>query len=254
MSINKPLTTARMPSAKMTRIHWHWTGGPQPTNKSDPSHYHFVYEADGRRIAGVSIKLNEKCTKGSGYAAHTLNANTGAIGLSVAGMGDAIESPFKAGTWPLTEAQVMAMIEDTAVLCQRYDIPVSPRTTLSHAEVQGTLGIAQRGKWDIARLPFRPDLVGAKAVGDWMRRETAALLPATPTFDPSYKPEKWVVVGVEPGRLNFRRSPGGDIIGSLPEGSIVSVNTTVPPVDEWWSVRSKAGYEGWVHSDYLKPA
>src|SRR5690606_24142627 len=47
--------------------------------------------------------------------------------------------------------------------------PVTRKTMLSHAEVQGTLGIAQRQKWDFTRLPFNDSLRGAHAIGDWMR-------------------------------------------------------------------------------------
>ncbi|MGF7055404.1 hypothetical protein GGC47_004615 [Bosea sp. OAE752] len=53
---------------------------------------------------------------------------------------------------------------------------MTPKTVLSHAEVQGTLKIAQRGKWDIARLAFDPSAVGAKACGDTFRAATSALI------------------------------------------------------------------------------
>lgn len=54
-------------------------------------------------------------------------------------------------------------------LCRRYDIPVTPRTVLSHAEVQAKLGIKQRGKWDISRLAFDPSVKGAKSCNDVLR-------------------------------------------------------------------------------------
>ncbi|WP_248311240.1 hypothetical protein [Bosea sp. UNC402CLCol] len=53
---------------------------------------------------------------------------------------------------------------------------MTPKTVLSHAEVQGTLKIAQRGKWDIARLAFDPPVGGAKACGDMFRAATSALI------------------------------------------------------------------------------
>jgi hypothetical protein len=46
---------------------------------------------------------------------------------------------------------------------------VDRKTVLSHAEVQQTLGITQKGKWDIARLPFDDSIKGAIAIGDQMR-------------------------------------------------------------------------------------
>ena len=48
-----------------------------------------------------------------------------------------------------------------ANLALHYKIPVTPQTILTHAEVQPTLGIKQRGKWDVTRIPYRSDLVGA---------------------------------------------------------------------------------------------
>jgi hypothetical protein len=60
--------------------------------------------------------------------------------------------------------------------CRRYDIPVTPKTVLSHAEVQNNLGIKQRGKWDISRLAVDPSMNGAKACGDLLRASVAAVL------------------------------------------------------------------------------
>lgn len=109
-------------------------------------------------------------------ASHTLNCNTGSIGVSLCCMAGAIESPFNAGSAPMTAEQWSALPRVLADLCRRYGIAVSPRTVLSHAEVQGTLGIAQRGKWDITRLSFDPSVKGAKACGDAFRAATNALL------------------------------------------------------------------------------
>jgi N-acetyl-anhydromuramyl-L-alanine amidase AmpD len=110
------------------------------------------------------------------YAAHTRGCNTGSIGVSLACMAGATETPFNAGKFPMTEKQWVAMIEGIAQLCKFYKIPVSPQTVLSHAEVQGTLGIKQAGKWDFTRLAFDPTVKGAKACGDRMRKEVAAKL------------------------------------------------------------------------------
>ncbi|WP_330166570.1 peptidoglycan recognition protein family protein [Rhizobium sp. GN54] len=110
------------------------------------------------------------------YAAHTLNANSGSIGVSLCCMAGASESPFSAGRAPMTRAQWDAMTSVVADLCRRYGIAVTDRTVLSHAEVQPNLGIAQRGKWDFSRLAFDPSVVGAKACGDKMRAEVRAKL------------------------------------------------------------------------------
>lgn len=76
----------------------------------------------------------------------------------------------------MTREQGEALPAVLADLCRRYAIPVTPSTVLSHAEVQGTLGIKQRGKWDISRLAFDPSVMGAKACGDLIRGSALALV------------------------------------------------------------------------------
>jgi hypothetical protein len=122
-----------------------------------------------------TIDLNQAPAR-KGYAAHTLNCNSGSIGVSLCGMAGAVESPFSAGKSPITREQWDALAGVLADLCRRYAIPVTPATVLSHAEVQSTLGIKQRGKWDIARLPFDPAVIGARAIGDRFRAAARALL------------------------------------------------------------------------------
>lgn len=169
--------TAWMPAAKMDRIIVHWTAGGHKGSALDKEHYHLLIEADGGIVRGKpSIDLNDRGGVKAGYAAHTLNCNTGSIGVSLCCMADAVESPFKAGSAPMTREQWDQLPHVLAALCRRYGIPVTPKTVLSHAEVQGTLGIKQKGKWDIARLAFDPSVVGAKACGDVFRARTAALL------------------------------------------------------------------------------
>jgi peptidoglycan hydrolase-like protein with peptidoglycan-binding domain len=165
-----------MPPAIMKRVHVHWTAGKSKASDNDREHYHILIEGDGTLVRGKpSIALNQAPLK-AGYAAHTLNANSGAIGVSLCGMIGAQESPFDSGSAPITPAQWAQLALVCADLCERYGIPVTPQTVLSHAEVQGTLGISQRGKWDIARLPWNPNLVGATAVGNDLRAAVSAAL------------------------------------------------------------------------------
>lgn len=112
------------------------------------------------------------------YAAHTLGCNTQSIAVALCGMGgkDVRQSPFNAGRMPITRAEWDKLPLVLAALCRRYSIPVTPATVLSHAEVQGTLGIKQRGKWDIAILPFDLSLNTASKVGNAFRAATKALL------------------------------------------------------------------------------
>lgn len=165
-----------MPAAKMERIICHWTAGAHKASDFDRSHYHLLIESDGTLVRGIpSIKLNEAPAK-KGYAAHTLSLNSGSIGVSLCCMGGATESPFNPGKYPMTEKQWTALTSLVAELCRRYGIPITDKTVLSHAEVQNNLGIAQRGKWDITRLAFAPEIKGAKACGDKLRAEAKAKL------------------------------------------------------------------------------
>ena len=60
-------------------------------------------------------------------------------------------------------------------LSDRYDIPITPETILTHAEVEPTLGVKQRGKWDITWLPDMDQAGNAVAVGDLLRQKVRDL-------------------------------------------------------------------------------
>lgn len=161
----------------MNRVIVHWTAGAHRASGLDRSHYHILIEGDGKFVRGIpSIDLNDARGVKPGYAAHTLNCNTGSIGVSLCCMAGAVESPFKAGSAPMTRKQWDTLPAVLADLCRRYSIPVTPRTVLSHAEVQGALRIKQRGKWDISRLAIDLGVIGAKACGDQFRSSTSSLL------------------------------------------------------------------------------
>lgn len=163
--------TAWMPAAKMIRIHVHWTAGNYKANATDVQHYHILVEGDGKLVKGTpSIKLNESPLK-DGYAAHTANANGGAIGVSMCAMMNAKESPFDPGPAPLTKVQWDTMVKVVAELAANYKIAVTRTTVLTHAEVQANLGITQKGKWDVAILAFDQSFNTAPKVGDRMRSE-----------------------------------------------------------------------------------
>lgn len=160
----------------LKRIIIHWTAGGGRANALDRQHYHRLVEYDGRIIFGTEELADNIVTSDGDYAAHTRNLNTGSIGIAMCGMRDAIEMPFSPGPSPLTEVQVDAACALVADLCRAHGIPVTRETVLTHAEVQPTLGVRQLGKWDITRLPYRPDLVGAYPVGDYLRLKIKAFL------------------------------------------------------------------------------
>lgn len=154
----------------MKRIILHWTAGAYGVIDLEREHYHFIIDRDGRVVPGkYKPEANLNVSDGN-YAAHTRNCNTGSIGVAIDAMAGAKERPFNPGSAPITPAQLDGMAALCVDLCQTYGIPVSPTTVLSHAEVQGTLGIKQRNKWDITWLPGMKAPGSAKAVGDELRR------------------------------------------------------------------------------------
>lgn len=165
-----------MPKAAMQRVIVHWTAGSHKATTFDKSHYHILIEGDGTVVRGTpTIDLNQSPAR-KGYAAHTLNCNSGSIGVSLCCMAGAQESPFHAGIAPMTKVQWDKLPHVLAALCERYSITPSPKTLLSHAEVQDNLNIPQRGKWDIRWVPGMPKPVIAQDVGNQFRSATALLL------------------------------------------------------------------------------
>lgn len=166
-----------MPAANISRVIVHWTAGHYAPSENDRSHYHLLIDGNAKPVRGIpSIVLNAHPKAQPGYAAHTLNCNTGSIGISVCAMAGAMEAPFQPGKAPITKGQWMALVLSVADICERYKLPVTEKTVLTHAEVQANLGIKQRGKWDIAILPFDLKFNTAKKVGDRLRAEVAAVL------------------------------------------------------------------------------
>lgn len=164
----------------ITRIHWHWTAGddaitiqPGPNN-DEGDHYNDVWDAEGKHFKGGAPAIDQAFYTPDGRGvSHTLSANTGAIGLSVAAMGDSTSSGnlVSMGKWPLNWVQLDAMLKTTMAYCKEFDVRPSKWTTLSHAEIQPTLGIFQKGKWDIRVLPDNPTkLLDAVIAGDILRK------------------------------------------------------------------------------------
>lgn len=183
----------------MKRIIWHWSAGAHTPSDLDKQHYHFIIDGAGKVHPGkFAPEANEKPQKGK-YAAHTLNCNTGSIGIAVAAMAGAVDRPFNAGSHPITPAQVDALVTLSRKLGAQYGISVTPETMLSHAEVQPVLGIKQRGKWDIAWLPGMAIPGDPVAVGNKLRAmvkapaapQRPATAPQAPTAAPApQKPAK----------------------------------------------------------------
>lgn len=146
-------TTDLFHRSGLHRIHWHWNASHLGVTSDDREHYHFLYDAEGEEHPGpLPPESNAVCVPGK-YVPHTWNANTGAIGMAVDAMAGAVERPFDWGDNPMTEAQLDGMLRRTAYWAKQYWIPISRYSILSHAEIQPTLGIRQKWKWDISVIP-----------------------------------------------------------------------------------------------------
>jgi N-acetyl-anhydromuramyl-L-alanine amidase AmpD len=176
----------------MKRLILHWTAGTHTVNDQDRKHYHFVIGGDGKVFTGkLTPKDNENVQDGV-YAAHTWNGNTGSIGVAVAAMNGAKERPFVQSKWPITPAQVDALVTLCADLCRQYSIPVTRETVLTHAEVEPTLKIKQRGKWDITWLPGMKAPGDPVTVGDNLRAQITAAMAPKPALVAAKAPRTWL--------------------------------------------------------------
>lgn len=151
------------------RIHWHWTAGAKGINSLELRSYNELIDHDGGVHEGKFPPIAQSTYEPRRGASHTRMANSGAIGMAVDCMAGAVERPFDPGSAPMTVAQLDKLAERTAFYCQKYDIPVSRFSTLSHAEIQPTLGIRQRFKWDICWIPGMEKPGDPIEVGDRIR-------------------------------------------------------------------------------------
>ncbi len=151
------------------RIVMHWTGGAYGDIAMERDAYHFLIARDGRIVQGTKPPEANADVQNGVYAAHTWLINTGSIGVAVDAMAGATEVPFDWGSAPITRAQVGGLARCVADLCETYEIPVSRYSTLTHAEVQPTLGVRQRRKWDITVLPGMTRPGDPVSVGDAIR-------------------------------------------------------------------------------------
>jgi len=151
------------------RIIMHWTGGAYGDIAMERDAYHALVARDGRVVLGTKPPEANRDVQDGIYAAHTWRLNSGSVGVAVDAMAGAQEAPFDWGAAPITRAQVDGLARCVADLCETYEIPVSRYSTLTHAEVQPTLGVRQRWKWDITVLPGMTRPGDPVSVGDAIR-------------------------------------------------------------------------------------
>lgn len=164
-----------MPSCDMDYIVTHWTAGSHHASELDKEHYHIIIEGDGRLVRGDHPITDNANTADGDYAAHCRLCNTRAIGVSVAAMRGATETPLHYGDSPVTREQWDALVQVCADLAERYGIPVTNKTILGHCEVQRNLGRKQNGKWDPWRVEWFPNK-DRYQIGDSFRNDVVATL------------------------------------------------------------------------------
>lgn len=189
----------------LKRIIMHWTAGTYEATDYAREHYHGLVDGDGKHVLGKLKPEANISTADGQYVAHTRGTNTGSIGLSICAMGQAQEKPFAAGPWPITPVQVVAFVKMVADFADTYSIPITGQTVLTHAEVQPTLGITQRGKWDIRWLPgMTAPAVDPVEVGDTLRDLIRVELLGKNAPPPAISPEEIKTGLQEIGAISWR--------------------------------------------------
>lgn len=136
----------------MQRIIGHHDAGGYSPSAEALRAYHRLIDGDGGVRDGqhpITANAVGKALVAGKYAAHCLNLNSGSIGLAICAMaGASWGNPFSSTKYPVKPEQVASFVEEAARLCSMYGIAVSRKTVLTHAEVEITLGVKQKGKWD----------------------------------------------------------------------------------------------------------
>ena len=129
-----------------------------------------MIDSKGNVINGTySPEDNLDCTDGR-YAQHTGGGNTGSVGVAFCGMFGFVSSA-KQGKYPLLKKQCEAGFKFVAQLTKKYNIPITPKTVMTHYE----FGVANprttsAGKIDIVFLPPYPEVEKSR-VGDFIRNK-----------------------------------------------------------------------------------
>lgn len=164
-----------MPKCEMKYIVAHWSAGGHKGSDSDKEHYHIIIEGDGNLVRGDHTIDDNVSTGDKDYAAHCLGFNTKSIGISAASMLGANQSPFNAGSHPMTQVQWERMAEVAADLARFYNIPVDREHVLGHGEVEEVHNKPQKQKWDPMVLPWNTSLKPAQ-VGEAFREKVRSFM------------------------------------------------------------------------------
>ena len=152
----------------MKRIIIHWSAGGYYPTDYEKEHYHFLIDKDGVVHSGkFKPQDNEICRVGR-YAAHTGGGNTGSIGVALCGMAG-FKNKNSTGNFPILKKQFESTMAFCAELCQKYNIPITPQTVMTHYEFGlNNPKTTSAGKIDIIYLPLYPWVVKDE-IGSFIR-------------------------------------------------------------------------------------
>ncbi len=152
----------------MKRIIIHWSAGGYYPTDYEKEHYHFLIDKDGVVHSGkFKPQDNEICRVGR-YAAHTGGGNTGSIGVALCGMAG-FKNKNSTGNFPILKKQFESTMAFCAELCQKYNIPITPQTVMTHYEFGlNNPKTTSAGKIDIIYLPPYPWVVKDE-IGSFIR-------------------------------------------------------------------------------------
>jgi N-acetylmuramoyl-L-alanine amidase len=166
--VSGPVPQSWLPDAPVARLLCHWTGGASRASLFDRARYHLLIQGDGATVRGWwSIGR---------WPPQTRRLNHGSVGIALCGTAESGGRPLDPGAGAISPFQMSRLVAVLAQLVDRYDLVVSLRTVLSHAEVPGIYGLPQREPADITCWPGRPELIGASDVGDELRNRVEARL------------------------------------------------------------------------------
>lgn len=152
----------------MKRIILHWTAGRFYPTEYEKQFYHYLIDKSGKVYNGKYLpEDNLNCSDGK-YAAHTGGGNTGSVGVAMCAMAG-FKSKNNCGEFLITPVQFEACMKFCAELCDRYSLPISSNTVMTHYEFGlKNPNTTSAGKIDITYLPSYP-WVDKNDVGNFIR-------------------------------------------------------------------------------------